>query len=638
MYWTFDAQGASFGTFVNRNHFAFYMNICVGLTIGLLASRLDWRKRTSLIYRDGVNLRDAPSLAIVVSLIFMCVAVIMCSSRGGLISLLTASACVAVVAAMRKKEEMVSLPLLAAGVSATMALLAWLGFSFAASRYASLWAWDIPSAGRLDIWKQLLPLVTRLGLFGSGLGTLPYIEPISRTVEDPADPIWGHAHNEFVHVVVETGLLGLGCVLVFVLVTLRTGFRLASARGYRHARHCYGLLFVIVAVTVHSFFEFGLQMPAIAILAAVVAGQVFGCDRDRELNAARQRTRKRAGEADHVTDTKHNLKPASSLSALGTRISAAIVMVAVTTTALASARQSDLADRSRIAALRARAAGDLSTERHHFEAAARIAPSNAQFCFEVAQLRFGATVTEGSHDNVAYAAAQRSLVTSRDLCPLLAEAHVLLGNQSETFVRADTKSDYFQRARIIRPADATLAYVAGVERLDAGDRASALQHLRQSLSLSGEHLIDILSITVTDLSQAESVEQLLPDNANTLARTADWLDQRDVSFREISRRLRERALKSLQNASAANSAETHHLRAVLFTELDEFEQAQLEYLAALRRAPANVAWRVELAALLIEIDDLRAATDQVRRILRQHPSDPTAKEMQKEIARRSSNK
>src|SRR5439155_11921127 len=36
VYWTLPSPATVFGPFVNRNHFAFYINLCVGLSVGLL--------------------------------------------------------------------------------------------------------------------------------------------------------------------------------------------------------------------------------------------------------------------------------------------------------------------------------------------------------------------------------------------------------------------------------------------------------------------------------------------------------------------------------------------------------------------------------------------------------------------------
>ena len=47
IYWSYPAPGATgvFGPFINRNHFAFHMNVCVGLGAGLLLSRYAGRGR-----------------------------------------------------------------------------------------------------------------------------------------------------------------------------------------------------------------------------------------------------------------------------------------------------------------------------------------------------------------------------------------------------------------------------------------------------------------------------------------------------------------------------------------------------------------------------------------------------------------
>src|SRR5262249_53096318 len=40
VYWVFPSQGTVFGPFVCRTHFAFYVNICIGLSLGLLFAAL----------------------------------------------------------------------------------------------------------------------------------------------------------------------------------------------------------------------------------------------------------------------------------------------------------------------------------------------------------------------------------------------------------------------------------------------------------------------------------------------------------------------------------------------------------------------------------------------------------------------
>ena len=63
IYWSYPAPGGgAFGPFINRNHFAFHMNVCVGLGAGLLLSRYAGRGRmqagagpSPLDARDGFD-------------------------------------------------------------------------------------------------------------------------------------------------------------------------------------------------------------------------------------------------------------------------------------------------------------------------------------------------------------------------------------------------------------------------------------------------------------------------------------------------------------------------------------------------------------------------------------------------------
>src|SRR5204862_7317858 len=82
------------------------------------------------------------------------------------------------------------------------------------------------------------------------------------------------AHNEYLEALVEGGLVRLALTLYLVLATLWRGWRfLARPWGPRHGR-VLGLFWALTAVAVHSFFDFGIHIPAIALLTAVVAAHL----------------------------------------------------------------------------------------------------------------------------------------------------------------------------------------------------------------------------------------------------------------------------------------------------------------------------------------------------------------------------
>src|SRR5204863_4415453 len=114
LYWTFRSPGAVFGPFINRNHFAFYINLCIGLAGGLLFYYLGdvgtylggWSRqghaKSPLERRylpEGSSVEPA-ALWTGVALALMIASNAMTLSRGGLLAMLIATfACLSFAAA-----------------------------------------------------------------------------------------------------------------------------------------------------------------------------------------------------------------------------------------------------------------------------------------------------------------------------------------------------------------------------------------------------------------------------------------------------------------------------------------------------------------------------------------------------------
>src|SRR5262249_12935997 len=106
VFWTVRTAGQVFGPFVNRNHFAFYINICILISTGLLLSRFAGRTEkgssartiparrparsgtTLLLWfaRQGAGL-DAETIGILFALGLMVSSVLISTSRGGFVAL-----------------------------------------------------------------------------------------------------------------------------------------------------------------------------------------------------------------------------------------------------------------------------------------------------------------------------------------------------------------------------------------------------------------------------------------------------------------------------------------------------------------------------------------------------------------------
>ena len=128
-------------------------------------------------------------------------------------------------------------------------------------------SWD----ARVESWRDTLPMIGDFPIFGVGLSAWGTIFP--KYDESFFLGSQAHrAHNDYIQVLSETGLLGavlLGMAIVLAGRRLLRALAEGSDRAYVvHLAIATGLL----ALLVHEFVDFDLQMPGIAATAAVLLG------------------------------------------------------------------------------------------------------------------------------------------------------------------------------------------------------------------------------------------------------------------------------------------------------------------------------------------------------------------------------
>ncbi|HUK43260.1 MAG TPA: hypothetical protein VLW48_02335, partial [Candidatus Bathyarchaeia archaeon] len=98
-----------------------------------------------------------------------------------------------------------------------------------------------------------------------GFGTFSAVYPQYRSFY--TELMVNAAHDDFLEVTVETGLVGLGLAVAFIYLLYRNGLR--AARNWRRDPRAGMALAALVGCTglvVHSFSDFNLQVPANAAL------------------------------------------------------------------------------------------------------------------------------------------------------------------------------------------------------------------------------------------------------------------------------------------------------------------------------------------------------------------------------------
>lgn len=137
---------------------------------------------------------------------------------------------------------------------------------------------------RFWLWAPTVDMWLDQPLLGVGPGQFNVRFPAYRTAFTQLNPI--HAHNEYLEALVEYGLIGFLLIFTFVarvfyqaIHFLKTNSNTASDSqpGYWHKRFVIiGSTAGLIGFAVHSFFEFNLRIPALAVTAAVLLGTLIG--------------------------------------------------------------------------------------------------------------------------------------------------------------------------------------------------------------------------------------------------------------------------------------------------------------------------------------------------------------------------
>jgi len=258
-----------FGPFVSKNHFAGYVEMATLLGLGLATGLAD-RERSASASGDWVRSPRAWRVLLPYGgALAMALGVVASLSRGGLVSLVCGALAFGMVRRMsRHRRADRRAKLLRAGIALAGSLgLLLLLPKEAKERMLSLGGVRTEESGsfRLDTWRDALSAARASPFVGFGMGGFP--DAFSRFKRGHGELRVEHAENDYLEMLVDGGLFGLGSALM-------TGFLLGgtAAKDLKESRARLrrgmgaGALAGMVALAVHSAFDFNLRIPSNALL------------------------------------------------------------------------------------------------------------------------------------------------------------------------------------------------------------------------------------------------------------------------------------------------------------------------------------------------------------------------------------
>lgn len=263
------------GTFVNPNHFALLLEMALAVALAWGWWALVRSARTTSVERRIALV--APPVLVWLTLF---VALAMSGSRAGLSAAAVATGvqgfCLALAPAggsSRRRSRLlargavVTASVLALGVVAVLGTGGSAGFA----RFGRTSVHDLAALDRIDATRSALELWRDFPWTGTGLGT--FLEAFPLVQPEAVELTWWHLHSDPLEVLVTGGVVGALLLLVGVAaVALGLVARLRRVERCEEQATVAAGVGTLVAVGLHELVDFGLTMPANALLCAVILG------------------------------------------------------------------------------------------------------------------------------------------------------------------------------------------------------------------------------------------------------------------------------------------------------------------------------------------------------------------------------
>ncbi|MDX2029104.1 MAG: O-antigen ligase family protein [Blastocatellia bacterium] len=267
-------------TFVNRDHFAGYLELLVGIPVALIVTRC---------------VRGEERYLLGVAATMMGVTLIFTLSRGGMISLFAELVFIAAmsVSVLRRNDPRVSYgtPARTSGLEQAMGAsavggillaivlgVAWIGAEPIINRIAT----GSADGGakmrpfedhRLVIWKDTLRMISEHPVSGIGLGAFPTVYPMF-TQSSGMHGIMAEAHNDYLQILADGGIIGGALAAWFLLILFRSIGQGLRSRDSMLAGLSLGYGAGALGLLTHSMFDFNLHLPSHALLFLIFSAIV----------------------------------------------------------------------------------------------------------------------------------------------------------------------------------------------------------------------------------------------------------------------------------------------------------------------------------------------------------------------------
>jgi len=628
--------GAHSGPFVHHSHLGQFMNLSIGATLGLLCVKLHeafaGKKATPAGIVEYLSSGSARLLWLFMVAMGLCAAAVFISlTRGGVVSMIIAMAFTTLLFASRRSLRdhswiMVFMALVA------FACVLYVGFDAVYDRLASLRDLDKAESGRMQILKDIWVVWGKFPIFGTGLGTHRVVYPMFERSTITA--LAAHAENEYAQAAEETGLLGLGMLIIFGIIVWLNYVRNIRNTHSPIRLSAYGLGFGLLAILIHSLSDFGQHLPANAALSAIFCALLLVLA--RQAGNARQEY-----EAAKAHAYKVLLPGALIAGALVIWIWAIVgadnARVARSHWEKALAMEKGLADRDWQGSEQEYA--DLIS----FAAAASDRePENIEYRYGLNVYRWRSISQVTDPDTGEFIISEDMMPTARDIvddfhkarviCPTYGPTYSMVGRIEKFVLNDNSGAERIRKGFRLSPCSPTACFVAGYLDVAEGKNEDCIEKFQRAVQLDGGQFRQVADIYANHLSRPDLAMSAAGDDIGRLSHVAGALE--DMQYNDLAEQTREKAKDLLEAKCSEPDAPASALISLgnIYRKQQDNEAAIKCYRRALTLNYAQVHWRLELARLLAGAERIPEAMQEARTCLQLRPQFKAAKKLIEDLS------
>ncbi len=270
--------GAASGTFINRNHLAGYLEMCLAVGVGLMLSELSrsnagsWRDSARRLLRTLLGSKARVRIALVI----MVAGLVLTRSRMGNIAFFLGLGVVGMfyLLAVRRLSRGVLIFFASLLVIDLLVVSNFFGLEQVAERIQQT---SIETEERVDINRDTMMMLQDFPLTGTGAGSFYAVYPMYTSAVQVTG-FTRHAHNDYLQFASELGIVAATALGAVVLASLWSAIRAQLRRRDALLQGMgFGVTMTIVALLIHSAVDFNLQIPANAAMFVVILALGWVC-------------------------------------------------------------------------------------------------------------------------------------------------------------------------------------------------------------------------------------------------------------------------------------------------------------------------------------------------------------------------